>query len=48
MSYLKVLTRQAEGVRVDLRYDPDDPPKRAAWLKEGGMEADPPENRPGL
>ena len=48
ISFLNVLSRQAEGVQVDLGYDPDDPPRRAAWLKQGGMAADPPENRPGL
>ena len=40
-SYLKVLTRGFGGVRVDLRYDPDDPADRAAWRREHGMPADP-------
>lgn len=40
-SYLKVLTREFGGVRVDLRYDPDDPADRAAWLREHGMEPEP-------
>ena len=40
-SYLKVLTRGFGGVRVDLRYDPDDPADRAAWRREHGMPPDP-------
>ena len=40
-SYLKVLTRGFGGVRVDLRYDPDDPADRAAWRRERGMSPDP-------
>jgi len=30
----KVLTRQAEGVQVDVHFDPDDPTARAAWLEQ--------------
>lgn len=40
-SFLKILTRHAEGVRVDLHFDPDDPTGRAAWLKEIGHSPDP-------
>jgi hypothetical protein len=39
--YLNVLTRQAEGIRVDLRLDPDDPAARAAWLEQTGQSPDP-------
>ncbi len=39
-SYLKVLTRRFGGVRVNLRYDPDDPADRAAWRRERGMSPD--------
>ena len=38
--YLKLLMRQFDGVRVDLRFDPDDPAERAAWLREHGMSPD--------
>lgn len=40
-SYLKVLTREFGGVRVDLRFDPDDPADRAAWRREHGMSPEP-------
>jgi len=40
-SYLKVLMRQFDGVRVDLRFDPDDPADRAAWRREHGMSPEP-------
>ena len=40
-SYLKVLTRGFGGVRVDLRYDPDDPADRAAWRRGHGMSPEP-------
>jgi len=40
-SCLNVLTRQAEGVRVDVQFDPDDPAARAAWLKQTGQSPDP-------
>jgi len=40
-SFLKVLTRQFDGVRVDLRFDPDDPADRAAWRRKYGMSPDP-------
>jgi len=40
-SYLKVLRRGFDGVRVDLRFDPDDPADRAAWRSEHGMSPDP-------
>jgi hypothetical protein len=36
-SFLKVLARQFDGVRVDLRFDPDDPADRAAWRSKYGM-----------
>jgi hypothetical protein len=39
-SILKVLTRQVEGVRVNVQFDPDDPAARAAWLKQTGLPAD--------
>lgn len=39
-SYLKVLTRQFDGVRVDLRFDPDDSADRAAWRRAHGMSPD--------
>ena len=32
--YLKVLARQFGGVRVELRFEPDDPADRAAWLRQ--------------
>ena len=35
--YLKVLTRQFDGVRVDLRFDPDDPAAKNAWLREHNL-----------
>lgn len=40
-SFLKVLTRRFDGVRVDLRYDPDDPADRAAWRREHGISPEP-------
>jgi hypothetical protein len=40
-SFLKVLTRHAEGVQVDVHFDPDDPVARAAWLKQTGLPPDP-------
>ena len=40
-SYLKVLTRGFGGVRLDLRYDPDDPADRAAWRRAHGMSPEP-------
>ena len=40
-SYLWVVKRQFGGVRLDLRYDPDDPADRAAWRREHGMSPDP-------
>ena len=40
ISYLKVLTREFDGVRIDLRYDPDDPAARAAWRKSLGEPLD--------
>jgi hypothetical protein len=36
----KVLTRHADGINIDIRFDPDDPAARAAWLKHIG---EPPE-----
>ncbi len=40
-SFLKVLTREFGGVRVDLRFDPDDPADRTAWRLKYGMSPDP-------
>jgi hypothetical protein len=40
-SFLKVLMREFDGVRVDLRFDPDDPADRAAWRRKYGMSPDP-------
>jgi hypothetical protein len=40
LSYLKVLTRHADGVDVDLHFDPDDPAARAEWLKRTGRSPD--------
>jgi len=40
-SFLKVLMREFDGVRVDLRFDPDDPAERAAWLRKYDMSPDP-------
>ena len=40
-SFLKVLMREFDGVQVDLRFDPDDPAERAAWLRKYGMSPDP-------
>ncbi len=31
---IEVLRRQAEGVEVDVHFDPDDPAARAVWLKQ--------------
>lgn len=39
-SILKVLTRHAGRVRVDVQFDPDDPLARAAWLKQTGLPPD--------
>ena len=39
--YLKMLTRRFDGIRVELRFDPDDPAARAAWLREHSMSPDP-------
>ena len=39
-SYLKVLTRKAEGVQVEVHFDPDNPAARAAWLKETDQTPD--------
>ena len=43
-SYLNVLTRQAEGIHVDIHFDPDDAAARAAWLKQAGRSPDPPDD----
>lgn len=34
---LKVLALHAQGVKVDLHLDPDDPPAVTAWLREKGL-----------
>jgi hypothetical protein len=34
ISYLTVDRRSYDGVLIDLRFDPDDPAARAAWLKK--------------
>jgi hypothetical protein len=39
--YLKVLTRRFDGVRVDLRFDPDNPAAKDAWLREHNLPRDP-------
>ncbi len=31
-SDMKILTQEADGVRVDIKFNPDDPAARAAWL----------------
>lgn len=33
LSYLTVKRREYDGVRIDIRFEPDDPAQRAAWLK---------------
>ena len=40
-SFLKVLMREFDGVRMDLRFDPDDPADRAAWRLKHGMSPNP-------
>jgi len=40
-SLLNILTRQADGVHVDIHFDPDDPAARAAWLKQTDQSPDP-------
>ena len=40
ISFLNVLTRRFHGVRIDLRYDPDDPAARAAWRQKLGEPPD--------
>jgi hypothetical protein len=40
LSHLKVLTRHADGVEVDLHFDPDDPAARSEWLKRTGQSPD--------
>jgi len=40
LSYLKVLATRIGGVRVDVRFDPDDPATRAAWLREHALPPD--------
>ena len=40
LSFLKVLTRAAQGVHVRLHFDPDEPAARAAWLKQHGLAPD--------
>lgn len=39
-SYLNVLTRHADGVQVDVQFDPDDPAARAVWLKHTDQPPD--------
>lgn len=34
LSYLTVYRREYDGVRIDLRFDPDDPAQRAVWLRK--------------
>jgi hypothetical protein len=43
-SFLNITTKQAEGVRVDIHFDPDDPAARAAWLKQTNQSPDPPDD----
>jgi hypothetical protein len=35
-----VTKRHVDGVDVDIQFDPDDPPARAAWLKRTGRTPD--------
>lgn len=43
-SYLNILTRKVDGVRVDIHFDPDDPAARAAWLKQTDQSPDLPDD----
>jgi hypothetical protein len=43
LSHPNLLTREYRGVRIDLRYDPDDPAARAAWRQSPGERPDPDE-----
>ena len=40
LSFLKVLELHPGDVRVHLRFDPDDPAARQAWLKEHNLAPD--------
>jgi len=42
LSVLRLLNRHADGVQVDIQFDPDDPAARAAWLKQMGLPTDGP------
>ena len=37
----KVLAREFDGVRMHLRFDPDDPAERVGWLRKHHMSPDP-------
>ncbi|MGH7153950.1 MAG: hypothetical protein ACREF3_08460, partial [Acetobacteraceae bacterium] len=41
-SYINGRKREFHGIRIDLRFDPDDPTARAAWLKRQYAPASPP------
>jgi hypothetical protein len=40
LSRIEVIKRHVDGVDVDIQFDPDDPPARAAWLKRTGRTPD--------
>jgi len=40
LSFLKVSAREFHGVKVDLRFNPDDPAARAAWLRKNDARPD--------
>lgn len=40
-SYLKIIRQAYRGIRVDVRFNPDDPAARAAWLKKQQQAASP-------
>jgi hypothetical protein len=40
LSHIEMRKRHVDGVDVDIQYDPDDPPARAAWLKRTGRTPD--------
>ncbi len=42
LSFLRIATLQASGIHVKLRFDPDDPAERAAWLAANHLPPDPP------
>jgi len=40
ISHLSMMTRAFQGVKIDLRFDPDDPAARAAWLRKYDLRPD--------